>query len=363
MSPSLRTCGNLAAAQMFSLRNKAAFALLLGVLSSLSTTTRLAGAARLLRRGGGNRATGFAYEYSHHGEDWVQGSCGSRERQSPINFDAGVMSAPATGKLQYTYQLATSGFEIQNNGHTLAAELAGMGFGGITYDNGWYSLMNVNVHAESEHTFNGMHHPLELHLVHKKEDSDALLVVAIPFVSASPPALLQGRQVPPATPTLPPSQVQPMNYIAPPPHDLDFNTQLQFFLKTKPPMMNEKVTAIVDEYAPFDMNKLLEGGSYFEYAGSLTAPPCAEIVTWFVRREPLLASDAQVSILHHSVYQISADFGNYRSVMPLNARPVAIRQAVKEEPPPKTPEQSVPLGPNPAPRGWRTCVWMTGWRR
>ena len=39
---------------------------------------------------------------------------------------------------------------------------------------------------------------------------------------------------------------------------------------------------------------LVQGGTFLEYAGSLTAPPCSEIVTWFVRRDPLMASDDQV---------------------------------------------------------------------
>merc|ERR550514_1523269 len=81
-------------------------------------------------------------------------------------------------------------------------------------------------------------------------------------------------------------------------------------------------------------------------------------MTWFVRREPIMASDAQVKILHTAIYQLSADFGNFRSVMPLNARPVAVRQAVKEEPPPKAPEPSLPLGPNPrTDREFRAMKW------
>ena len=27
----------------------------------------------------------------------------------------------------------------------------------ITYENAWYNLMNINIHAESEHTFKGLH--------------------------------------------------------------------------------------------------------------------------------------------------------------------------------------------------------------
>merc|ERR1719160_1008375 len=44
--------------------------------------------------------------------------------------------------------------------------------------------------------------------------------------------------------------------------------------------------------------------------------------------------------------------------MPLANRPVAVRQAVKEEPPPKAPEMSIPLGPNPrTDREFRAMKW------
>ena len=46
---------------------------------------------------------------------------------------------------------------------------------------------------------------------------------------------------------------------------------------------------------------------------------------------------------------MSADFGNFRSVMPLNGRPMAVRAGVQEEPPPKAPkaiaEGKVPYTP------------------
>ena len=45
------------------------------------------------------------------------------------------------------------------------ADFSGLGYGGVTYENSWYNLLNVNLHAESEHTFSGVHKPMELHMV------------------------------------------------------------------------------------------------------------------------------------------------------------------------------------------------------
>jgi len=324
----------------------------------------------------------FVYDYSHHGQDWMMGTCASRARQSPVDFPD--MTAPPTGKLSFMYQHVTSSFEVANNGHTYSADLAGLGYGGITYENSWYNLMNINIHAMSEHTFMSQHKPLEIHLVHKKFDSDALLVVAVPIDGTTPmlPALLQmmnvsgsslmressftqTKQMPPAgfplavTPPPAPNMLGSVPLYVPPPNtDSNFNPVLQFFLKGAPPAPNQKVVVPVDELAPMDLNMLLRQGTYFEYAGSTTAPPCAEVVTWFVRREPILASDMQVSYMRDGIFRMTADFGNFRGAMPLNGRQVAVRQGVMEEPPPRQLENSIPLGPNPrTDREFRAMKW------
>jgi carbonic anhydrase len=139
-------------------------------------------------------AGGFAFDYSKHGVDWIQGVCGSRERQSPINFNIFQVPEP-TAKLQYRYGMVKSSFELMNNGHSLSADFSGLGYGGMVYEENWYNLMNLNIHALSEHTFKGVHYPLELHLVHKKYDSDDLLIVAVPVTHTDHSvALLQWQQ-------------------------------------------------------------------------------------------------------------------------------------------------------------------------
>merc|ERR1719316_1394862 len=315
------------------------------------------------------------------------------------------MVSPASGKLQYTYQMVKSGFEILNNGHTIAANLAGKGYGGITYENAFYNLMNINFHSLSEHTFRGMHKPLEIHLVHKKSDSDALLVVAVPVESPTPiggqggglankgpapagaflqrsnrsfgaapaPALAVHEETFGAASSVistgsrhqQQNQQQPLqNKVAPGPYKVpskdlpSHNPVIQGFLRSAPPMPGEFVKAQVNELTPMDVNLLPQGGTFMEYAGSLTAPPCSEIVTWFVRRDPIMCSDDQMVVLHDELYKISTAFGNYRTTMPLANRPISIRQGVKEEPPLKAPEMAIPLGPNPrTDREFRAMKW------
>ena len=40
---------------------------------------------------------------------------------------------------------------------------------------------------------------------------------------------------------------------------------------------------------------LPSGGGYYTYSGSLTTPPCSEIVTWFVFDTPIEASQDQIN--------------------------------------------------------------------
>lgn len=61
--------------------------------------------------------------------------------------------------------------------------------------------------------------------------------------------------------------------------------------------------------AGFDPNALLpEGRSYSRYAGSLTTPPCSEVVSWVAVGEPISVSQAQVEA--------------FMALYPTNARPV-----------------------------------------
>jgi len=301
----------------------------------------------------------FNYDYAHHGMDWMQGICSDHERQSPVNFD--VLDTEPSGKMHYMYQKIASTFELHNNGHTLSADFSGLGYGGMTYEENWYNLMNINFHSLSEHTFKGVHYPLEMHLVHKKYDSDNLLIVAVPITQNNDSlaaAFIQERanrrnggpgDGPPPDPTLrdglPPGS--PEHYF-PPHHSEEFwNPQLQHFMKAALPLINQKSILPVTKENPLDLGAFLAGGIYFEYFGSLTAPPCSTNVIWFVRRDPVLASESQIRIMSDNIFQMSADYGNYRATLPINGRPVATRVGIEETAPPAPDMPSLPIGSFP----------------
>eukprot|EP00403_Amphidinium_massartii_P038383 CAMPEP_0178435972 /NCGR_PEP_ID=MMETSP0689_2-20121128/34201_1 /TAXON_ID=160604 /ORGANISM="Amphidinium massartii, Strain CS-259" /LENGTH=482 /DNA_ID=CAMNT_0020058057 /DNA_START=70 /DNA_END=1518 /DNA_ORIENTATION=+ len=285
-----------------------------------------------------------AYDYSHHGQDWVQGSCSSRERQSPVDLQPSTTS-PSSDFL-YMYSPLQSEFPIYNNGHTLSADLVGLGVGGITFDGSWYNLLNVNVHAASEHTFGGAQKPLELHLVHKRHDNDQLLVVAVLFDCQRQPTFLQTS-----------AEYRRAGYVPPPDTDANYNPTVQALLSVAPPTSGAKVLTTPSLGAPFDLVALLQGGTFIEYAGSTTAPPCAELVTWLVRRETLMVSDAQAQLLHTVIYSTTSGKGNFRAVMPMNGRQTAIRRAVAEVASAAAMKVDVPGASGQPGREYRAMQW------
>jgi len=162
-------------------------------------------------------------------------------------------------------------------------------------------------------------------MVHKRYDGDALLIVAISIdtamasavsVDAMQPALLQRTSG---------QAGQPI--VGDPEQGGDFNGAVAAFLTVNLPPPGMKITVPGNSVTPLDLGALLSGGNFFEYAGSLTAPPCAEIATWLVRKESVPATEDQVRSLEAALQGLNSGFGNYRMTMPLNGRSIAVRKA------------------------------------
>eukprot|EP00927_Polykrikos_kofoidii_P044785 TRINITY_DN38665_c0_g1_i1.p1 TRINITY_DN38665_c0_g1~~TRINITY_DN38665_c0_g1_i1.p1 ORF type:complete len:504 (+),score=70.82 TRINITY_DN38665_c0_g1_i1:67-1512(+) len=284
----------------------------------------------------------FVYDYTNRGQDWSMQQCASRARQSPIDLPHIV--PPPTSAFWFRYNLVSSPVELKNNGRIYSLNLNDLGYGGIAHADAWYDLVSVHIHAASEHTVGGQHRPVEMQLVHKITDGDALLIVAVTIVSPNMPVLalmhensLRGaertqKSIFSSAPS--PSAAPPgATYMPPLANEQGFNAAVQPFLLTALPPPNGVSNIPLDEQSPLDLNVFLHGGSFFEYSGSLTAPPCAETVTWLVRADPLGASNSQIQSLLDGVFGMTAGNGNYRSTMPLNGRRLRVRSAVFGRPP------------------------------
>jgi carbonic anhydrase len=189
-------------------------------------------------------------------------ACQTGSQQSPIDLEGAVPAVARTADVTWG---TLSGAKIVHNGHTLQVNAEGAGH--LMLEGVRYELLQFHFHHQSEHTLNGKAWPLEVHFVHKAADG-RLAVVGVMFeAGAEHPGLTPLWWAAPATAGE--AAVGP---------EID----LASFLPTE--------------------------GTAFRYEGSLTTPPCSEVVRWTVMQTPIEASPAQLAV--------------FARLFPNNARPV-----------------------------------------
>ncbi len=197
----------------------------------------------------GYEGTGDPSVWSELSPDYA--ACGAGAEQSPIDIRSGAAIAAAFAPVEISWSAFTP--EVVNNGHTIQVNTGGAG-GFAEVDGVRYDLLQYHFHALSEHTIDGRHSALEVHFVHKSDAGDLLVVGALIEEGAENPALAKLWPLMPAT---------------------------------------EGDAAGTDDVDPLAL--VPASGDSYRYAGSLTTPPCSEIVTWNVMVDPITASEAQIA--------------------------------------------------------------------
>jgi len=149
-----------------------------------------------------------------------------------------------------------------------------------------FAPLQFHIHAPSEHTFNGKHYDLELHIVHTDYTSSNLAVLAIYFDVED-----GGNK------------------------DNDFITALKLD-QQNPSITSLPIQALVQK---------VKKDEIYSYSGSLTTPPCSEIVTWVVTHDPQPISTAQLKLITSHFadnYNFAKGKGNNRETQPLNGRTI-----------------------------------------
>jgi len=269
------------------------------------------------------RTFSHPYDYGASGRDWKAGSCGVGRKQSPIDLPPEA-EADEGGTFMYGYQPGTSTVELHQTLHGFYADLFGLGYGGITLNDAWHHLQSMSVHFDSEHTWEGKKKTAELHLVHKRHDTDDLVIVAVGLESEVPPTDAAPAAAPMAAPAPGPGPAPGPAFFVPPEDGADFSPVVQAFLGRAPPLEDSKIQVPTDKW---DLNALLGDGKFYAYAGSTTTPPCAEVVTWLIRTESQKMSNAQAQALHDVIGLLNAGHGNSRATMPRLGRPLHLMQA------------------------------------
>ncbi len=195
-------------------------------------------------------------------------ACAVGTRQSPIDIRK-TISADVE-PLSVLWQ--RSSMSLVNNGHTIQVNVPP---GNMLVRSGkFFELKQFHFHAPSEHMVDGKAFPMEVHFVHQDRETGNLVVLAV-FMDAGMP-------------------------------NVAF-TELAAAFASK---QGEEVQ--LSRISPREL--LPVGLSYWRYEGSLTTPPCSEIVTWLVAREPVLVDGGDI-MRFVAVYN-----GNARPIMNANRR-------------------------------------------
>ncbi len=223
-------------------------------------------------------ASHWSYEGHSSPEHWGELSnefkeCQVGKNQSPVDISHALEAHITPLKMSYSQGPDA----LVNNGHTLQASMDQKAKNVIAFDDITADLQQFHFHAPSENTINGKHAAMEMHLVHKANNGDIVVVAVMFDVGAENPTLAQ--------------------------------------LWKKIPQETDKPVALDNN---IDINGLLPADkTYWRFSGSLTTPPCSEGVTWLVMKHPLTLSAAQLqkfkALMHHD---------NNRPVQPLHGRVV-----------------------------------------
>jgi len=197
--------------------------------------------------------------------DAANRACSVGSQQSPI--DIGTTVKAQLGPLKITWEKNAD--TIVNNGHTIQLDMGETSASVLQVgDGGNFRLVQFHFHHPSEHLVEGRRSAMEAHFVHQSADRGTLGVLGVFLVSgAANPAFARLAAAFPAA---------------------------------------AGQEAALDGVDP---NGLLPASlAYWSYEGSLTTPPCSEVVDWMVARQPVEVADA--------------DIARFAALYPMNARPV-----------------------------------------
>lgn len=217
----------------------------------------------------------WAYDGATGQQHWSEiaaafAACAAGTQQSPINIETDAVIDAAVAPPTYRWGVI-EGRRV-NNGHSIQVDVVA-GDPHVIVDGIRYDLLQFHYHHVSEHEVNGEHFPLEAHYVHRSE-AGILFVVAQLYETGGPKASL-----------------------------------LHAVFDDTPPAGEAEILA-----GSLDLSAEAPTGDFYRYQGSLTTPPCSEIVTWHVAAETRRVDEASIDAFAR---QYPAD---YREVQPANRR-------------------------------------------
>jgi carbonic anhydrase len=192
------------------------------------------------------------------------------KRQSPIDLRNTLKKA--LPRIDFNYR--PSRIHLIYNGHTIQENEDPGGF--ATAGEKIFELRQFHFHAPSEHTIDGKHFPMEMHLVHKAADGTNGVVAVF---------ITEGE------------------------HNRAFDPVWDYLPDAYRPKQDVDITIDASLLLPQD-------ASYYSYYGSFTTPPCTEQVKWVILTQPVSLSSQQIMRYREVIHD------NNRPVQPLHGRQV-----------------------------------------
>lgn len=218
-------------------------------------------------------------------------ACNGME-QSPIDIimldnnvykrDTDTSTDPKKNTTNIEFKYGSSNLVAKNKNHTVQLDVEAKA--GIKIGVQYHELLQFHFHSRSEHSFDGVHSPLELHLVHKNRYAENDLAVVGVMIE-------EGHSLP----------------------FLDSIISLMT-IQEDPIREGKKIAHKIDNL----MTLIPRNHSYYAYGGSLTTPPCTEGVKWYIMKDPIFASSQQIQTLSEILD------GNSRPVQKTNNREVRV---------------------------------------
>jgi carbonic anhydrase len=217
----------------------------------------------------------FAYDDGPRGPSHWAGVCGTGRMQTPIDItETQQVPVPPLQPLIFGYQPADLDVVNDCNKSQIKVRFP---------DNQWlklarkpYRLSEIDFHEPAENAVNGKRSPMSIQLVHLSPES-TLLVIEVPVVA--------GKE----------------------------NPVIKTLWEHIPAPGREHVMQGIEIDA---MDLLPADRSFYRFPGSLTTPVCNEGVTWFLMKNPIEMSEAQIATYKAHYH------GTARPLQPLNDRPV-----------------------------------------
>jgi len=188
-------------------------------------------------------------------------ACSAGTQQSPIDLKGAIKAD--FGRLELDWK--PQAYAIVNNGHTIQANAKPGSFARVAGET--YALQQFHFHAPSEHAINGTRTAMEVHFVHAGTGGRYAVVGAFMQSGAA-------------------------------------NAAFGAIMAAAPRKPGDGALRW-----PIDPHQLVPAKSdVYRYAGSLTTPPCSEVVDWNVYAHPIEVAAGDIAAFH--------------ALYPMNARPL-----------------------------------------